>query len=105
VFGWLILLFLLWVANPFSSFSSFSKASIGDSMLSPMVGCHHLPQYLSGTSRASQETAIPDFCQQALLGIPKSVWVCCLYMGWIARWGNIYIQTFRNQDSIHMPSV
>jgi hypothetical protein len=38
----LILLFFLWVENLFSSFSSFSNSSIGDSMLSPMVGWEHL---------------------------------------------------------------
>ena len=35
-YGWLIFLFFLWVTNPFSS---FSNSSIGDPMLSPMVGC------------------------------------------------------------------
>jgi hypothetical protein len=44
------------VANSFSFFSSFSNSSIGDPVLSPMVGCKHLPLYLSGSSRASQET-------------------------------------------------
>ena len=38
---------------------------------------------LSGTSRSSQETTISGSCQQALVGIHNSVWVCCLYMGWI----------------------
>jgi hypothetical protein len=40
---------------------------------------------LSGTGRASQETAITDFCQQALVGIHNSVWVWGLYMRWIPR--------------------
>ena len=31
------------VAYPFSSFSPFSNSSVGDPMLSPMVGCKHLP--------------------------------------------------------------
>jgi hypothetical protein len=31
--------------------------------------------YLSGTGRASQETAISASCQQALVGIHSSVWV------------------------------
>jgi hypothetical protein len=34
----LILLSLLWVTNPFSSFSPFSNSFIRDPMLSPMVG-------------------------------------------------------------------
>jgi hypothetical protein len=46
------------VANPFSSFSPFSTSSIGVTMLNPMVGCEHPPLYLSGSGRASQETAI-----------------------------------------------
>ena len=38
-------------------------------MLSPIVGCEHLPMYLSGSDRASQETGISGSYQQALLGI------------------------------------
>ena len=82
--GWLIL-FFLWVANPFSSFSSFPNSSIGDPMLSLMVCCEHPPLYLSGSGRASQETAISGSCQQALIGISNTVWVWCLYMEWIPR--------------------
>jgi hypothetical protein len=63
------------VANPFSSFSPFSNSSIGDRLLSPMVGCEHMPLYLSGSGKASQETAISGSCQQALLGIHNSIWV------------------------------
>jgi hypothetical protein len=63
--------------NPFSSFSAFSNSSIADPIwdpiLSPMVGWEHLPLYLSGSGRASQETAISGSCQQALLGIHNSV--------------------------------
>ena len=33
------------VAKPFSSFSPFSNSSIGDSVLSPKVGCEHPPLY------------------------------------------------------------
>jgi hypothetical protein len=39
------------IANPFSSFSSFSNSSIGDPVLSPMVGWKHHPRYLSGSGR------------------------------------------------------
>jgi hypothetical protein len=60
--AWLIL-FYLWVANPFSSFSPFSNSSIGDPMLSPMVVCEHLPLYLPGSESGSQETAISGSCQ------------------------------------------
>jgi hypothetical protein len=34
------------VANSFSSLGPFSNSSIGDPVLSPMVGCEHLPLYL-----------------------------------------------------------
>ena len=43
--------------------------------LSLMDGCVHLHLYWSSSSRASQETALSDSCQQALLGISNSVWV------------------------------
>ena len=72
-------------ANPFRYFSLFSNSSIGDPVFSPMVGCKHLPLYLSGSGRASQETAISGFCQQALLRIPCNVWVWCLHMQWISK--------------------
>jgi hypothetical protein len=32
-------------------------------MLSPIVGCEYLALYLSGSGRASQETAISGSCQ------------------------------------------
>jgi hypothetical protein len=47
----------------------------GDLVLSSRVVWEHLLLYLSGTSRASQETAVSGFCQQALVGIHNSVWV------------------------------
>ena len=61
--------------NPLSSFSPFSNSSIWDPMLSSVVDCEHLPLYLSGSGRASQETAISGTCQQALPGIHNRVWV------------------------------
>jgi hypothetical protein len=54
-----------------------------------MLGCECLHLYWSGAGRASQETAIPGSCQQALLGISNSVEVWCLQMGWISRWGSV----------------
>ena len=56
-------------ANP------FSNSSIGEPGLCPIVGLEHLPLYLSGSGRASQETDISGSCQQGLLGIHNSVWV------------------------------
>ena len=49
------------------------NSSNGDPMLSSMVDCEHLPLYLPGFERASQETAISGSCQQELLGIHNSV--------------------------------
>jgi hypothetical protein len=47
--------------------------------------------YLSGTGRASEETAKSGSCQQALAGICHSVWVWWLFMGWIPRWGSLWM--------------
>ena len=37
------------------------------------------------------ETAISGSCQHALVGIHNSVWVWCLYLGWILMWGSLWI--------------
>ena len=66
--GWsgsLILLFFYGVANPFSSFSPFSNSWFGNPVLSPKVGCKHLPLDLSDSGRAPQETGRSGFSQQA----------------------------------------
>jgi hypothetical protein len=78
-------------ANPFSSLGTFSSSFIGDPVLHPMDGCKHPLLYLSGTGRASQETTISGYCQQALVGIHNSVWVWWLYMGCIPRWGHLWM--------------
>ena len=64
---------------------------IGDPMLSPMVGCEHPLLFLSGAGKASQETVISSSCQQALVGICNGVWVWWLFMGWILRWGSLWM--------------
>ena len=56
-----------------------------------MDDCEHPLLYLPGTGRASQETAISGSCQQALVGIHNSVWVWWLFMGWIPRWGSLWM--------------
>jgi len=66
--------------RPLRSFSSFSNSSIGNLLLGPMAGYKHPHLYLSGSDRASQETAISSSCQQTLLGIHNSVWVWWLYV-------------------------
>jgi len=60
-------------------------------MLSPMVGWEYLHLYWSGSSKASQGTAIPGSCQHALLGISNSDPVWWLHMGWIPRWGSLWM--------------
>jgi hypothetical protein len=69
-----------------------------------MVGCEHLHLYWSGSGRASQWTAIPGSCQQALLGMSNIVWVWCLYMEWIPRWGNIWM-AFPSVSALHFVPV
>jgi hypothetical protein len=56
-----------------------------------MAGCEHPLMYWPGSSRASQETAVSGTCQQTLFGISNSVWVCCLHVGWIPRWGSLWM--------------
>jgi hypothetical protein len=56
-----------------------------------MDDCEHPFLYLSG--RASQETAISGSCQQALVGIHNTVWVWWLCMGWMPRWGSLWMVT------------
>jgi hypothetical protein len=63
----------------------------GSPQLSPMVDCKHLPTYLLGSGRASQVTVISGFHQQALHDIQNSVQVCWMYMGWIPRWGSLWM--------------
>ena len=53
--------------------------------------CKHPLLYLFGTGRASQETVISGSWQQALVGIHNSVWVWCLYMRWITKWGSLWM--------------
>jgi len=73
------------IASPFSSFSPPSNSSIGVSVVSTMVGLKHLYLYWSGSGRAFQKTVISGSCQHTLLGMRNSVWVWCLYVGWIPR--------------------
>ena len=55
------------------SVPSVFNSSIGDPTLSAMVDCEHPTLYLSGSGRASQETAISGSFQQAFLSIHNSV--------------------------------
>jgi hypothetical protein len=64
-----------------SSVSSRGPPS-GTPWLSLMGGCEHLPLYLSGSGRASQERAIQGSCQEALTSISDSVCIGgCIWDG------------------------
>jgi hypothetical protein len=47
--------------------------------------------HLTGTGRASQETAISGSCHQVLVGIQNGVWIWWLYMRWIPRWVSFWM--------------
>ena len=67
------------------------NSSTGIPRLSPMVGYKYLHLCWSGAGRTSQETTISGSCQQVLLGISNSVGFWCLQMGWIPRWGSLWM--------------
>jgi hypothetical protein len=47
--------------------------------------------YWSSSDRASQGTVISGFFEQVLFGINNAVWVLCLQIGWIPRWGSLWM--------------
>ena len=84
-------MFLLWASVPFNTLDTFSVSFIGDPVLLLMDDREHPLLYFPGTGKASQKTAISNSCQQALVGIHNSVWVWLLFMGWISRWGSLWM--------------
>jgi hypothetical protein len=78
------------VANPFSFFSPSPSSSTGVIVLSLMVGFKHMHLYLSGSGRASLETAMPGSCQKVHLGISNSVWVWYLPKPLIPKWDSLW---------------
>ena len=92
------------VAEPFSSLGAFSSFSIGGPVFHPIADCEHPLLYLPGTGIASYETAITGSLQQNLSGICNSVCVCCLIMGWIPRWGSLWM-AFPSVSPPHVVSV
>mgnify|MGYP006981809438 CR=1 FL=1 len=92
------------VATPYSSFSPFSNSSTGDSIFNPKSGCKNVPYYLSLSCGASEETPIAGSCQKALIVIFHIVWVWCLYVGWISRWGRLRM-AFASFSAPHLVST
>ena len=84
-------MFLLWGFRPLQLSGYFSGSFIGDLVLCPMDDCEHPLLYLPDTGKAPQETAIPGSCQQVLVGISHSVWIWWLFMGWIPKWGSLWM--------------
>ena len=84
-------MFLLWGFRPLQLPGYFSSSFIVDLVLCPMDDCEHPLLYLPGTERAPQDTAISGSCQQAFVGICHTVWVWWLFMGWIPRWGSLWM--------------
>ena len=59
---------------------------------------------MSGSGRAFQETAISGSFQHALLGIHNSVHIWWLYMGWIIRWGSLWMD-FTSVSALQFVSI
>jgi hypothetical protein len=79
------------VADPFSSLGTFSRSLIRGPVFHPIDDCEHPLLYLSGIGKDSQERAISGSCQQNPSGICNSAWNWWLYMGWIPRWGSLWM--------------
>jgi hypothetical protein len=69
-----------------------------------MVSFELLPLYLSGFGKASQEAAISGFYQQALPGIHHKVQVLWLCLGWIPRWGSLWM-AFPSAPAPHFGAI
>jgi hypothetical protein len=66
----------------------------GTSKLNTMVGCKHLPLYLSGNGRDSNETVISAALSTSTSWHTQSFWVWWLSMEkkkkeWITRWSSL----------------
>jgi hypothetical protein len=79
------------VADPFRSLGTFSSSSTGSLVFHPIDDCEHPLLCLPGTGIASLATAISGSFQQNLAGICNSVCIWWLIMGWIPRWGSLWM--------------
>jgi hypothetical protein len=53
--------------------------------------CNYICQFLAESITRQQPGSFSGSCQQTLLGISNSVWILCLHMGWIPRWGSFWM--------------
>ena len=79
------------VADPFSSLVTFSSSSIRGPVIHPIANCVHPLLCLLGLCIASQETAISGSFQQNLAAVCNDVRIWRLIMGWIPRYGSLYM--------------
>jgi hypothetical protein len=78
-------------ADPFSYLGTFSSSFNGDPVFHPVDDCEHPLLNFPGTGIASQDIAISGSFQQNLVGICNGAWVWWLFMGWIPRWGSLWM--------------
>jgi hypothetical protein len=100
-FARLILLLSLWCC---SSFSSFYNSSIGNPMLSPMVGWEHPPCICQALAEPLRRQLHQAPVSKHFLAICNSVWVWRLYMGWIPRWNSLWM-AFLSVSALHFVPV
>ena len=79
------------VADPFSSFGTFSSSSNGGPVIHPIADCEHPLLCLLGPGIVSQETAVSGSFQQNLASVCNGVSVWKLIMGWIPGYGSLYM--------------
>jgi hypothetical protein len=79
------------VADPFSNLGTFSSSSIGGPVIHPIADCEHPLLCLLGPGIVSQETTISGSFQQNLASVCNGVSVWRLIIGWIPRYGSLYM--------------
>jgi len=92
------------VANPLSSFSPFSNSSIGVPMISLKLAASILICIIKALAEPLRRHSLSGSCQQVLLGISNSDWIWWLHMGWIPRWGSLWM-TFPSDSAPLCPCI
>ena len=88
---WIIYIYLLSHTHNEAPWVLSVAPSLGGIVFHLIDDCEHPLLYLPGTGIASQERAISECCQQNLSGICNTIWVGWLYMGWIPKWGSLWM--------------